>query len=90
VKVKTDKGRTVIVDLGPASDLDELHLQKGERITARGYDQSIQGGRVLVADRLQADGESMAIHRHGRVIQNPSPFANTRSSEENSETGSNE
>jgi hypothetical protein len=84
-KVKTDKGRTMVIDLGPASDLEDLHLQKGERITARGYNQNVRGGRVLVAERLQADGESMAIRRHGRAIRHYSPFPDQRSSEEKSE-----
>lgn len=67
VQVKSPKGRVIVIDLGPASDLRDLKIQKGDRITARGFDARINDRTVLIAYRLTADGETVGIDREGQV-----------------------
>lgn len=63
VKIKTEKGRLLYADLGPAKDLDDLNIQKGDRITAMGRDIRVQDKRILMAIFVSADGETVSIDR---------------------------
>jgi len=68
-KLKTKKGRTLMVDLGPVNNLKELSLEPGDEILARGRDAKLPGGKVLIAFYLRADGESISINRRNQIFR---------------------
>jgi len=43
VKLRTQDGRTVVADLGPKQDIQDLDLQKGDRLSLRGTQGTVDG-----------------------------------------------
>jgi len=68
VSLKTEKGRKIVVDLGPANDLKDFDFKKGDHVIARGSNFEVQGKRVLLAGELQSDGETVTIDRKGQLV----------------------
>lgn len=65
-KLKTEEGNTILVDLGPAGDL-QADLSQGDQITARGAAVKAGDQQVLVAFELTKNGgETFSIDR-GRM-----------------------
>lgn len=62
VQVDTKRGKR-IVDLGDAEKLEDLDLDKGDKITAWGRSVDIGDKRVLMAHRLKAGDETIDIQR---------------------------
>ncbi len=62
-RVKTDRGDTVKVDLGPKSDLRQLDLSQGDRVTITGHRGRINDRHMLMATRVQHDGRSVNVQR---------------------------
>jgi hypothetical protein len=50
VKLRLQDGRSVVVDLGRKHDMDDLNLQKGDRITLRGRQGAVDGRSVFFAE----------------------------------------
>lgn len=71
VKLRLQDGRTLIVNLGPKRDLDDLSLQKGDRITLRGQRGMIDGRSVFFADQIRHGGETIQIARAGGNPRQP-------------------
>jgi plastocyanin len=63
--VETTKGRRVIVDLGPTRNLrdQDVEIRTGDEIVARGWFSRVANVPVLLANRVQANGQTVAIRR---------------------------
>ena len=59
----TERGRRIIADLGPSKDLRDLELRSGDWITVRGPVVRVNDRRVLFAQQIQADGQTIRIKR---------------------------
>jgi len=64
VKLSLEDGRTLVADLGRKTDLDDLDLQKGDRITLRGRQGTIDGRSVFFADRVRVGDQTVQIARN--------------------------
>ncbi len=64
-KIKTRDGRIARVDLGPKDRISRLDLQQGDRITVFGTRGKVNDQSVLMARRIQTDGQSVNISRAG-------------------------
>jgi hypothetical protein len=63
VQLQTNRGDKIIVDLGNAEHIEELDLQKGDRLSAWGRTVNIGDKRVFMAHKVQADDETVEIDR---------------------------
>ncbi|QDV73553.1 hypothetical protein [Botrimarina mediterranea] len=61
-KGEKSKGGKMLVDLGPASKLD-IDLAEDDRVTIEGAPAKVNDRPILIASRIQHDGESIAIDR---------------------------
>lgn len=64
-KVKLDNGRTVVMSLGEKEELQKLNLEKGDQVSIQGTTGRLGGQRILIAQRVSADGENVSVN--GRV-----------------------
>ncbi|MHC1762776.1 MAG: hypothetical protein AB9869_00510 [Verrucomicrobiia bacterium] len=64
-KLQLQDGRSLIVNLGPKRDLDDLQLEKGDRITLRGGQGTIDGRSVFFADQVRTGDRTVQIKRSG-------------------------
>lgn len=58
-KVKLENGQTTVVNLGRQSKLDDVKVQKGDKIKAIGRRGQIQGQAVFVAQKLRVNGKDI-------------------------------
>lgn len=65
-KVKTADDKTMLVDLGPASNLDR-NLEQGAQITVQGVPVKVKDRVMLMAQKIMHDGDKTQIDR--RVAQ---------------------
>jgi hypothetical protein len=63
VQVQTDDGRHQTIDLGDAEDLEDFKIERGHRIAAWGKTKTISGRQLLMAKKLNIDGEKINIDR---------------------------
>ena len=63
VKLQLRDGRTVVADLGPRTDLEDLDLQKGDRISITGRQGTVNGQSAFLANRLRVGDETIQIAR---------------------------
>lgn len=63
VQLQTNRGDKIIVDLGNAEHIEELDLQKGDRLSAWGRTVNIGDKRVFMAHKVQANDETVEIDR---------------------------
>ena len=63
IEVQSRHGRQRIVDLGNADNLQEIDLQKGDRITAWGTSMTIGDRQVFMARKLKANGKKIRLDR---------------------------
>ncbi len=69
--VNTDEGQRRILDAGPIQQLQDLSLQEGDTVTAKGrYMKTKDGVAVFNARRIESQGQSVAIR--GSASQNQS------------------
>lgn len=61
--VETEADNIRIVDLGPVNQLAHLDLDDGDEIQVRGTRGTINNNEVIVADRVQANGDTAQIRR---------------------------
>jgi len=67
-KLRTDGGRKVCVDLGPRQKVqDNIDLDDGDSVTVYGVRGSINDHRMLIAQRVDAGGQSYDIQRQRGV-----------------------
>ncbi len=70
-KIDTQAGRTIRVDLGPRSQLQNVNLREGANLTVWGHRGTVDGRTVLLAQRIQANGRTAMVQRQqaqdGRV-----------------------
>ncbi|GAA4467936.1 hypothetical protein [Novipirellula rosea] len=62
VKIKTDKGKNLLVDLGPAKNLD-AKISEGTKITVKGPAVKIKDRALLVATEVKVNGKTTDIKR---------------------------
>jgi len=84
VKLETRDGRTKIVDLGNAEHIEDLDIQRGDRITVWGRSATVGNQRIFLADKVRANDQTMNIERnqmtryeedvHDRIAQSDSFF----------------
>ena len=77
--VEQENGRRIVVDLGPANKLNNIDLQQGDRLSARGPAILVGDKRIMLAQQVQVNGQPAQIQRSGRQlngtvvrVQNPS------------------
>lgn len=63
VQLQRSRGGKAIVDLGNAEKLEDLDLQKGDRLTAWGRTVNIGDKRVFMAHKIEANNERIDIER---------------------------
>jgi hypothetical protein len=63
VQVESRHGRQRIIDLGNVENLQELDLQKGDRITTWGKSMNIGDRKVFMARKLKANGKQIRLDR---------------------------
>lgn len=64
-RVELDNGRRAVVHLGPEDHLQNVNIEAGERITFSGRPGQINNRPVILADRLEAGGETVYIQSSG-------------------------
>jgi len=62
-RIKTREGRVARVDLGPADNTKDLNLQDGDQITVYGRKGTINNKGMLMAQRIEASGRTVAVNR---------------------------
>jgi hypothetical protein len=62
VKLNTEQGKTMMVDLGPADEL-EMSLEEGQNLTVQGVPAKVKERTVLMARKVMHDGQSEAIEQ---------------------------
>jgi hypothetical protein len=62
VRLRTEDGRSAIVNLGPNVDLSRLNLEEDDRIAVRGYRGSIDGRPVLMAQRIRVGDKTIRMN----------------------------
>jgi hypothetical protein len=62
-KVKSDKGETIVVHLGPAWFLDQqaLTFQQGDRVTVRGSRITFDDKPAIIAAEITKDGQTLRL-----------------------------
>ena len=63
VQLQTDRGGRTIVDLGNVEHLEDLDLEKGDRLTAWGRTVKISDKRVFMAHKIRANDETVEVER---------------------------
>lgn len=90
VQIQTTQGGKKIVDLGNVEHVEDLDIQKGDRITAWGRSVDIGDKRVFMAHKIKANDETVEIERQqmsrqdsrmGRSGQSQSSRSRSRSDE---------
>lgn len=62
--IRTSRGdRRLIVDLGPAQQLEQAKLREGEKIAVEGTVATIRDQQFLVASRVKANGQTIEVDR---------------------------
>ena len=61
-KVRNQNG-TATIDLGPQQNLTNISMQHGDHIKVSGVEGTINDNFILLADRLQVNGQRVAINR---------------------------
>ena len=62
-RVKTDRGTTAKVDLGPAAQVEGLGLTEGDRVDVEGRRGRINDKAMLLATKITSDGTTKQIDR---------------------------
>jgi hypothetical protein len=63
VQLQTERGRKTVVDLGNAEKIEDLDLQKGDRLSAWGRTVNIGDKRVFMAHKIEANNERIDVDR---------------------------
>ena len=66
IKSQDDENETTQADLGPKKSLQDLDLSKGDKLTVQGPVVKVDGRRVLLAQQIDANGQSRKIDRNGQ------------------------
>jgi hypothetical protein len=69
--VQTDQGRTVLVNLGPEQELQDVEIQEGDNVTVWGNPMTLAGGeRIIHTQRLSTNGQNINVQQlHQRAKQ---------------------
>jgi plastocyanin len=70
-QLQTERGDRTIVDLGPASKLRDVRLRSGDTIRLTGRAAQVGDFRIIVAERLRADGQTVTIRTLDANERNP-------------------
>ena len=62
------KGKSAFVDLGPANELKELNLNKGDKIAVAGPKAPVGKTSILIAQQVQSGNREIDVHRQNRQI----------------------
>lgn len=62
-KIETQQGRTAKVNLGKRDQIDDLDLEEGDNINVIGRSGTIDGRRMLIAQRVQSGDRNVTIQR---------------------------
>ncbi len=60
-KVRTQQGRTVVVDLGPSNRVNQLDLSRGDRIQAQGQVSMVNQRPVLMSEQVRANNQTIRL-----------------------------
>jgi hypothetical protein len=60
-QVRTDQGRRYTVCLGPADQIDNIDLDRGDEISLRGKSFPIDGQRFLLAEQVRIHGQTVNL-----------------------------
>lgn len=63
IRVRLENGQEAVVDLGTRKSLEDLELQKGDRIRIQGHRGTIDGRTVLMANQIRVGEETFNIQR---------------------------
>jgi hypothetical protein len=64
--VKTDQGQQSLVCFGPREDLENVQISQGQPLTIEGPVFHIGGKKLVLAQRLRADGQTVDINQQFR------------------------
>ena len=68
VMLETQDGQRVIVDLGPSKNLQDVNIQQGDQISARGQLVRIGDRPVLLAEQVRAQGQNRQVQRQQQAM----------------------
>ncbi len=60
-KVRTQQGRTVVVNLGPSNRVNQLNLSQGDRIQAQGVVSMVNQRPVLMSNQVRANNQTIRL-----------------------------
>ncbi len=86
VRIRLEDGRSTLVDLGPRWDLQDLELKQGNHVRMTGEMGTIDGHWALLADQIQAHGQTWNVFRGQDSRQVRSASASNRESNNTGET----
>jgi nitrate reductase NapAB chaperone NapD len=69
VLLQTDRGRQIVADLGPMTNLRGIRLKSGAEIEVRGRPARVGDQLVLMADQVSAGGKTVSVHRPQQTAQ---------------------
>lgn len=62
-RIETEEDRSVAVDLGPKSQINSLELEKGDWISVRGIQGSINRNKMLMAAEIQTADQAIRVNQ---------------------------
>lgn len=71
IKMKTDRGQEVMVNLGPKARLSDMDLRRGDQIRVQGRVGTINGKNVLMAKSVRSGNQTHNIARQGQLFDSP-------------------
>jgi hypothetical protein len=77
--LRTSAGNQAIVDLGPVRDIDQLDLEKGDKLTVHGPSVKIGQRKTILAKKVSANGRTQETRRSGKTMTGR--IVNTRTAE---------
>ena len=67
--LRTDDGKTIVVNLGRQDQVQQLDLREGNRITVVGRSGRINDRSAIIAKTIRANGETVDV----RLAERPAP-----------------
>jgi hypothetical protein len=69
VLVETKDGQSMMVDLGPAQELEDAKIREGTTLSAQGQVMDVEGRQLMAADNLEIEGQKHQIKREAQPPQ---------------------
>ncbi len=70
-QIETDQGKKVLAFLGPVEELNQVHFNRGEHISLKGFTIRLDGRPLILAQHLRAGGQTFDVagQSHEQLLQ---------------------